>query len=84
MLNKIEVDYVTISSLMGITFGILIIVFRKRFLKTMMEGVSKQNDVLSQVILETWENKSSKRASVTAIIVGLVFIVISLLQLIQQ
>ncbi|MDQ5971526.1 MAG: hypothetical protein QG566_472 [Patescibacteria group bacterium] len=83
MQDQIGTTYQIVTSIIGIVGGIVIIVYRKKFLELQKKHFSKHKDFLNKKILEGLESKSEKSNYTLTIIVAVFIIILSVIQLIN-
>jgi UDP-N-acetylmuramyl pentapeptide phosphotransferase/UDP-N-acetylglucosamine-1-phosphate transferase len=83
MINKIGNIFGIIVSIIGIVMGILVIIYRKKFLKLNKDRLSKQKDILHQKMLESMENRSNQQSYILIIFVGAMIAIVGIFQLIN-
>lgn len=75
--------YQIVASIIGILFGVLIISFRKKFLKLQKKYLPKRKDILNQTILESLNRRSEKNTYILYIFVGSGFVIAGIYTLIN-
>lgn len=83
MENKIGIIYQIIASVIGITIGTLVIIYRKKFLELQKGYFSKHKDFLNQKMLEGLKSKSDKNNYLLMIVVAIFIIILSVMQLVK-
>jgi hypothetical protein len=83
MFDKIGTTYATVSSVLGIIIGLLIIIYHKRFLNLLKSRHNKQGGILNEHMLKNWESRPESDSHRTIVIVGIVLVIISILHLLK-
>jgi len=83
MENKFGIVFQTISSIVGITIGVAIMLYKKRFLELQKRYFSKHNDFFSRQALKNLQTRSNLHNTLLSFIVGVGLIAISIFQLIN-
>lgn len=82
MQDNIGRIYEIIASLVGITGGVLLIAYRKRFLESQKKYMSKRDDFLNRKMLEGVQSRSDKNSIRLIVVVAIILILGALYQLI--
>ena len=82
MQDNIGRIYEVVASVIGLVGGVLIIIFRKKFLEAQKRYLSKRKDFLNQKMLESVQSRSDKNSYVLIVIIALILIIGGIYQLI--